>query len=360
MKRRTIIIAGTVVALVVCVSAIAAIPSKKKRSGSSKKTETAQAENNTANVVVAPVALSDFTAAVILNGITTAKRDVTYAAESAGRLEYLGAEIGDFVRRGNVLARVDFSTQRAQHLQAQASYELAKTTHQRMETLGADLVSAQKLDEARANMQGAKASLALAEANKSRAVVRAEGRGDVAMKFAEEGEFVAPGTPLYRVVDTRTIVVEAAVPKTQINAVRTGARVSVKIDALGAAYTGTVAAIIPKADPASRTFTVRVEVKNPEGRILVGMSASVVIETETQKNIVMIPQELVIEGQADRYVYVVENGHAHRRTVVLGNAKDDKVMIQSGLALNDMLVTFGNRDLTDGQAVRVTPAPPAN
>ena len=360
MKRRTIIIAGTIVALVVCVSAIAAIPPKKKHSGSPKKTETAETVNDAANVVVAPVEPSDFTAAVNINGITTAKRDVTYSAESAGRLEYLGAEIGDVVRRGKVLARVDFSTQRAQHLQAQASYELAQTTHQRMETLGADLVSAQKIDEARANMQGAKASLALAAANKSRAVVRAEGRGEVAMKFAEEGEFVSPGTPLYRVVDTRTIVVEAAVPESQISSVRTGTEVSVKIDALGMAYTGTVSAIIPKADPASRTFTVRVEVANPEGRILVGMSASLMIRTETRKNIVMIPQELIIEGQTDRYVYVVENGCAQRRTVVLGNAKADKVVILSGLAVNDMLVTFGHRDLIDGQAVRITATPLAN
>jgi len=358
MKRKTIIIVSTVVALAVCVSAIAAIPSKEEAAAASPAMEAAATPTVVrANVAVKPVHASQLTRTVRVNGITLAKKDVTYAAQTAGRLEYVGADIGDMIKRRKTLARVDYKTQRALEMQAQASYRLAEATHARMASLGADLVSAQKLDEARYAMQGARANLDLATANAANAVVKADTRGEVAEKFVEKGEFVAPGTPLFRVVDTRTIVVEAAIPESQIDAITTGSEVTVQIDALSSTYTGIVRTIIPKADPASRTFTVRVDVENADGRILVGMSASLQIDTNTLANVIKVPQELVIEGTDGRYVYVVHNDRARKVPVTLGDTDGDEVVITRGIVLNDMLVTFGHRNLTDNQPVNIVDQP---
>ena len=358
MKRKTIIIVSAVVVLAVCVSAIAAIPDKKEETVVSPQTAsvTTPAEVR-ANVAVRPVETSQLTRTVRVNGITKAKKDITYAAQTAGRLEYVGADIGDTIKRGKVLARVDYRTQRALEMQAQASYQLAEATHTRMASLGADLVSAQRLDESLYAMQGARANLDLATANAANAVVRADSRGEVAVKFVEKGEFVAPGTPLFRVVDTRTIVVDASIPESQIDTIRVGSEVKVQIDALSSTYTGIVRTIIPSADPASRTFTVQVDVDNRDGRILVGMSAAVQIDTATLSGVIKVPQELVIESADGRYVYVAENGKAHKRPVVLGDTDGDEVVVTRGIAANEMLVTFGQRNLTDNQPVRIVAQP---
>ncbi len=358
MKRKTIIIVSTVVALAACVSAIAAIPVKKEAAAASPVMKAAATPTEVrANVAVMPVHASQLTRTVRVNGITLAKKDVTYAAQTAGWLEYVGADIGDMIKRRMTLARVDYKTQRALEMQAQASYRLAEATHARMASLGADLVSAQKLDEARYAMQGARANLDLATANAANAVVKADTRGEVAEKFVEKGEFVAPGTPLFRVVDTRTIVVEAAIPESQIDAITAGSEVTVQIDALSRTYTGIVRTIIPRADPASRTFTVRVDVENGDGRILVGMSASLQIDTDTLADVIKVPQELVIEGTDGRYVYVVQNDRARKVPVTLGDTDGDEVVITRGIVLNDMLVTFGHRSLTDNQPVNIVDQP---
>ncbi len=359
MKRNTIII--TIIIALVATGAFAAtaIPSKDGEESKAIEdtaadvTELGTYEIKPVNVQTATVASESLTEIVTATGTASPETDVTFSAEIPGRIEYLGVELGERVRKGQVLARIDTRTLRAQKTQAQANYELAKTTHGRLDNLGADLVSRQKLDETKSALTGAEAQLAIANDSVKKSLIRSTINGVVSTKLVDRAEYVAPGTPMFRVVDHRTIVIEAQLPETQVAMVSTGSKVAVTIGALGEDFEGIVDAVLPTADPVSRTFTVRIKVDNSDLRILVGMSANVKITARVHEDAVVLPQDIVIEGKDARSVFVAKNGAAKKRTVRLGAVEGDRVVILEGLESGEEVIVLGHRDLTDGQPIQI-------
>lgn len=313
-------------------------------------------EAKTLNVKVVEITPSSLTEFVVAHGVTMAIRDVVYSAELPGRVEFLSANLGGRVRRGQVLARIDFTTVKAQANQAEANHGLAKKTYERLAALeDEDLVSAQKVDEVRSNMISSQAGLDIAKANVKKSTVVATYSGVVAARNVEKGEYVAPGTPLYHVIDYSTIIAEAQIPETQVARLSRGASVDVEISALKQTFEGTVDAIIPAADKVSKTFRLRIKIPNKDMRILVGMSAKVRIATEKKENVIVATYSSIIEEKSGRSVFIAKNGTAEKRRVKLGATEGDKVVIEEGVEFGEQLITVGQRDLSDGQPIRIVP-----
>ncbi|MCP4675791.1 MAG: biotin/lipoyl-binding protein, partial [Deltaproteobacteria bacterium] len=142
MKRKAIII--TIIIALVATGAFAAttIPSDDTESkgiedGAEDASELGTTEIKPINVQTATASTESLTEVVTATGTASPKTEVTFSAEIPGRIEYLGVELGQRVKKGQVLARIDTRTLRAQQTQAKANYELAKTTHGRLENLGA-------------------------------------------------------------------------------------------------------------------------------------------------------------------------------------------------------------------------------
>jgi membrane fusion protein (multidrug efflux system) len=326
-----------------------------KKKGAAKA-HTDEVSAKTANVKVVKLEPSSLTEFIVANGTTRAIRDVTYSAEVAGKIEALPIKLGDRIRRGRLLARIDFQTLKAQAEQAQTSYDLAESTYERFASLkDENVISQQRIDEARSNMLSAKSAVAIADANVKKAVVRASYPGIVGAKLVEKGEFVAPGTPLLVVVDYKTIVVEARLPETQVARVNREKEVEVMIEALGKSFQGKVDTLIPTADSASKTFTLRVKVDNPDYAILVGMSAKVKIAAIEHEEVLIVPQSAVIEALGKRRVFVEDKGQARMRDVRLGPVQGNRVVVAEGVEAGESLIVVGQRDLEDGQKVRVIP-----
>jgi membrane fusion protein (multidrug efflux system) len=308
---------------------------------------------NVKTVALAPTTLTEY---IVANGTTKALRDVTYSAEVPGRIEFLPVDLGDRIRKGQVLARIDFATLEAQAEQAETSYDLAKSTYDRLSTLkDENIISKQRIDEAKTNMLSAESGVSIARANVKKAVVRSTYRGIVGAKFVEKGEFVNPGTPLFMVVDYKTIVVEARLAETQVARVNRSADVEVYIEALNKTFRGKVDTLIPTADKASKTFTLRVKIDNPDHEILIGMSATVKIDAIDHENVIAVPQSAVIEEAGSRSVFIAEKGVAKRHPVRLGASQGDRVIVLDGVEAGDELIVVGQRDLEDGKPIRVIP-----
>lgn len=307
-----------------------------------------------ANVKVEKLIPSSLTEFIVANGTTQAIRDVTYSAEVAGKIEHLPVKLGDRIGKGRVLARIDYTTLEAQAEQAKTSFQLAESTYERLASLrDENVISRQRIDEAHSAMMSAKSSLAIAEANVKKAVVRASYPGVVGAKLVEKGEFVGPGTPMLMVVDYKTIIVEAQLAETQVAEIDRKAPVEVRIDALDRTYKGKVDTLIPTADQASKTFTLRVKIDNPNYEILIGMSAKVKIAAIEHKDVIVVPQSAVIEEQGARSVFVAKDGKAEKRSVALGPSEDDRVVLLSGVEAGEDLVVVGHRDLEEWQPLSV-------
>ncbi|MBN2527455.1 MAG: efflux RND transporter periplasmic adaptor subunit [Deltaproteobacteria bacterium] len=309
----------------------------------------------TVNVQTEDIKTGNLTQSALANGVTMADHHVIYSAEITGKIEYMGFELGDVVKKGRTLARIDFKTLKAQAEQAKSAADLAEATYQRLARLKKDgLISQQQYDEAYAQTINTRAQVAITEANVSKAVIKANHYGVVSRKFVEKSEFVGPGTQLYEVIDYRTIIVEAQLAESQVASVSPKSRVMVQIDALNESFEGTVDTILPTADAMSKTFTARVKIPNKDLRILVGMSARLNIDANSYNDVIIAPQNAIIEEQSGtRSAFIVNNGKAERREVLLGAYQGGSVVVTSGLTPGEKLVVMGHRDLVDGQPVNV-------
>jgi len=306
-------------------------------------------------VKVMTLIAGSLTESVVAHGVTTAQHHVVYSAGMPGRIETMAFEPGDEVRRGAILARVDFKALKAQSRQAAGNAELASLTWERLSKLKAgDLITGQQYDEARSALISAQAQVDIAQSNLSGSIVKAEQNGIVTQKYADEGEYATPGMPLYEVVDYRQLIVEAQLAESQVAMVHRDAAVDVEIDALNETFRGAVEAVLPTADPVSRTFTARVRIDNPGLKILVGMAARLTFAVRTHERALIAPQSAVIEGQdGTRSVFVAVDGRAIRREVTPGAHQESDVILRSGVAEGDQLIVMGHRDLQDGQPIRI-------
>lgn len=358
---------------VILVLTVSALGAMSCAGGKEVRTDVANAENSdtadknqaapdkqkpalkTVNVETKKLSLETMTESALAHGVTKADHEITYSAEIAGKIEYMGFELGDEVKKGKILARIDFKTLKAQANQAEAQYTLAKTTYDRLAKLkGEELVSHQQYDEAYSNMVSAEAQLAIAKANLSKSTIRANRFGVVAQKYIEKSEYVGPGTRLYDLVDYRHIIVEAQLAESQVADIRTGSKVTVEISALKQNYEGTVDTILPTAHHESKTFTVRVRIPNPDLKILIGMSTKLHINAKEHADVILANQNAILEEQnGARYVFVAKDGKAEKRVVKTGAYYNDKVVLLEGVSQGDDLIVLGHRDLLHGQPIRL-------
>lgn len=306
-------------------------------------------------VQVASVRAGRFVETVTIQGHTVASADLTYSAEVPGTVESMRLALGQRVRRGQVLARIDYLSLRARADAARASASLQQKTCRRLATLRKDdLVTQERVDHAEAARVSADAALKIALANLKKSVIRARRGGVVTKKFVDSGEYVGPGSPVLQVVGLDELVVQGQLPESRVAAVRRGAVAQIKISALGRSVSGKVSAVLPVASAVSRTFSVRIKIRNPGHAILVGMAATVRIEVRTHQGVVLVPHDVVLEEGKTRAVYVVgPGGKAIRRPVTLGPTEADRVMLRSGIRPGERLVVVGQRELKPGQRVQV-------
>jgi len=360
MKRRTIAISA-VLSLAVATAAFAAtrFHSEKTSPDAASNRETAanppvedsRPKAHPAVVKTAVAAPVTVTEQVSANGTTAPFRTVTFSAEIPGKIEALRTDLGRRVRKGQVLALIDHQALAAERDRAAAAFKLARITYERLTALGDDVVTRQRVDEAASAFETARAGLSIAEDNVNKGVVRSNLTGIVTAKYKEKSEYTAPGAPIFEVVDYRTIVVEAELPETEVVKVRAGDTAAVRIEALGRSFDGKVKTIVPVADAAGKTFTVRVEIDNPKLEILVGMSSTLTINVGDAKPVILLPQDTVIEAPNGRSVFVVRDGIAVKQPVQLGDVVRDRVVITNGIQAGDEIITLGQRRVEAGQPV---------
>ena len=293
-------------------------------------------------------------------GTVRAAQSAQLASQVMGTITRVNVHEGDRVRRGEVLITIDEAQQRAAYpsanagLQASqetiaaadADYALAESTMKRYQMLyDKKSVSPQEFDEVKTKLAAAKARRDAAHAGRTQAEagvseastamgftkIRAPFDGLVTAKLADAGAMAAPGVPLLIVEDPSHFRLEATVDESKMGAVRLGETVPVVIDALGdQTITGKVVQIVPAADPASRTFTVKIDLpSNPQIRS--GLFGRAHFPRGERESILVPQTALVHRGQLDAVYVVGKDQIASLRYVTLGKPSAQQVEVLSGL-----------------------------
>ncbi|MFS0556583.1 efflux RND transporter periplasmic adaptor subunit [Brevibacillus sp. 179-C9.3 HS] len=224
--------------------------------------------------------------------------------------------------------------------QAQAQYDLAKAGPT------ADTVAALQAEVSRLG-----SNLELAKSNYDNTIIRAPITGIVAKRSVDPGEMAAAGTPLMVLVNMAEVKVEASVPENQINQVKVGSTVDVKVGSLGGkVLKGTVEFVSPISDTNSSSFPVKVKVNNQEGLLRAGMVAEVMLQGQATPG-TKVPTSAVLEKDNKHYVYTVDENVVHQVEVAVENASGDWTTVTNGVKDNDQIVLNPTDKLSEGSKV---------
>ena len=297
-------------------------------------------------------------------GTVVSLNDSEIAAEISGRLIWVAPE-GTYLEEGDVLARIEdrdmtIAVNRLKttivRLEAREKFLVAElervkklvaqgnAAESRAQQGESDLVTAQQ------DVVDAKLQLEQAELNLLRTQVRAPFPGRVVERFAQAGEFAAPGSQIARLVDTQNLEVQAQAPVRLSSFIGDGSSVEVMAD--GERYSSDIRAIVPVGDDLSRTMAIRVNL--PDGHnLVVGSAVTVGLPSAMPTDVIAVPRDALILRADGTYVFrVSEDGTAERLRVETGISRGLQVaLVSGGITPGDRVIIRGGERLRPGQSV---------
>jgi len=286
-------------------------------------------------------------------GALIAEDSVVLRPEIDGRITQLLFKEGQPVKKGAVLVVLDSAEQRARVAAAQADMTLAQSRYKRNEELLAqNFISKQALDEARANLDILRARLQQEQVALDKTRISAPFNAVAGLRNVSPGAYVNKGDDLVRLDALGNLKLEVPVPETYLPLVRIGLPITLTIDALpGQTFSGTVHAIDPVVDPASRNVRVRARIANPKGQLKPGMFARATANLGGKTSAILLPEQVIVPRPDGNYVFLAVDGKAELRKVTLGKREPGRVEIVSGVAVGDTVVLDGQIKLRPGVPV---------
>lgn len=274
--------------------------------------------------------------------------------EVAGRIQSIEFKEGQPVKRGQALIRLDDSVPRAELAQARANLALAQSHYRRAVALQAKgFVSQQARDESASTLKVQEAAVALAQARLDKMTISAPFAGFAGLRSVSVGDYVNQGQDLAPLEAIDPLKVDFRVPEMYLSKVGVGQQLTLRLDALpGQERPGLVYAVSPLVDAGGRSILLRATVANADSLLRPGMFARVQLLFNQDKALVAPEAALSPSGET-QYVYRVKDGVAERREVTIGERREGKVEILTGVAAGDQLVVSGLQRVTDGGAVQV-------
>jgi len=348
-----------------------------------KSAPTTFAGVETIPVQAVTVRLGDLNSVNTLTGTVSANLTTGVGSQVSGRVQAVDVDMGEAVSAGETLAQLDPTDLKDQLAQAraqvqvdeariagdQAAVDENKANYQRNAALLAGgAVSPAVFDQARLAMQQSQAQLAadqgtLAKDQAAVATLEQQIRemtitspvdGVVATQNIEVGEEVSTATVLFDIVQIDPVQVTVNVSSQLIAQIHPGTDARITVPELGnQTFQGTVAHVSPVLDTATQGYPVQILVRNPNHSMLPGMTATVVFTGLHTTPGIIIPAQAVLETTQGSEVFTVQNGVAHLHMVQLGAVSSNQVVVVSGLAAGEEVVTDGVSLLSDGSRVRV-------
>lgn len=329
----------------------------------------------------------------------------------SGKVVFVGPREGEFVRKGQVLARIDptdfsisargaaaqlaitqaaldkaLNSVRPEHLeQARIAYERAEDEYRRMKMLydAKSLApndfqkykavyehAEQEYEQAKAGGQKEDKELAKASYNEAAARLDAARKalsdatlcapmdGYIAKRSIEPGDTAAAGRPAFEMVRMDPVEVNVGVPETDVHLVGLGQKADITVPALpDKSFLGAVRVINVSADSNTRTYMTRISVPNPDRSLRVGMVAEATIRGDRTVSMVTLPGDAVVrdpQGATQVFVYYPDQKRVYAKRVETGAAVNKDIEIKSGLDGNELIVLAGQAKLRNGAIVAAT------
>lgn len=290
---------------------------------------------------------------ILVSGFLEAEKTAPISFEVPGKIVKLAVDLGDHVKKNQVVAQVEIDDYKSYLEIAQANHIRAKDVFNRSTPLFKKGVIPEKtLIEVTTGLAQAKAQRDIAQNQVRDTKLRAPFTGVIGMKAIELGQMVSPGIPAFTIVKNDKIYACSSIPESEIEQLKIGHKAMVTVPALGnQTFYGIVKHIGPVADPRTRTYRVKIILDNSDYRLRPGMISTVSIETDKRIETLTIPGRAIVRDTNNlTYVFLADKNEsrAFRKRVFTGAVHGSEIRIKRGLIPGDILVLEGQHKLMDG------------
>jgi membrane fusion protein (multidrug efflux system) len=306
-------------------------------------------------------------------GSVSAVQGVVVAPEIAGTVSEIAFESGATVNAGDLLVRLDTSSEEAQLRAADAQADLAKISAERARRLNADkTVSQSEVDQADATLKQAAANADNIRAIIRKKTIRAPFAGKLGIRLVNLGEQLDVGKGIVSLQSLSPMFVDFSLPQQDFARLRNGLQVLAVSDSYPTnQFAGEISAINPDLDATTRSVRVRAKFENPGDLLRAGMFARVTVLLPESHSFLVIPATAILSAPYGDSVFLVHGASnlvVQQTFVRTGGSRGDFVSVQSGLKAGDRVATAGIFKLRNGLSVHEnnaatpeaspTPAPP--
>jgi membrane fusion protein (multidrug efflux system) len=339
---------------------------KNNQQSSQNTADTTNFRPDTINVKVTQVQPKDFTQTLHATGTLNARQEATVRAKVSGEIEHVYVDIGDQVKKGDKLMKIqaiDFKLKlqqaKAQLAKAKATLENSKKEMKRVKGLyKAGSATSQKKDQAVTSYRQAQADYKQNKAAKNTAqqqldytTIKAPFSGVVTERNYKRGDYASVGQPAAQVTDLSVMEANMDIPERYAGSLEKGLPVTLHFQSQLQPVKGKVTAVNPKIDTDTRTFLVKVTVQNSDRKLPAGLFFKADFALPEMKDQPAVPAEAVQKSRGQDILWVIKHGEAHRQVVQTGPQNGGWVMIRQGVQMGETVAVGGVGSLIDGYPV---------
>ena len=296
-----------------------------------------------------------------LQGSVQTKQNVLVSPEANGVLKTILVKEGQYVNKGQTLAKIEDNGISNQLAQLKIQAGLAKTTYERQKRLWDQKIGSEiQFLQVKSNYEAQKNAVAQLEKSVAKLNIKAPFSGVIDDVIIEQGNLVSPGMGVFRIVNLKNMYIETEVPESYITSIKKGKAVAVEFPVLGETINSKIHQAGNFINPVNRTFKVEVLVSNKDGNIKPNLTAKLKINDYTSLQAILIPQSIISENaNGQQFVYVVKNKNkdkeavAERVIIKTGKTQGNVIEVLANLPVGTEVIQEGARSVNNGQTVRV-------
>lgn len=288
-------------------------------------------------------------------GTIVGNNDVAIVSETQGRVVSVYAKIGDYVPAGSPIVQVDDEVKQSNFKAAEATYEKAKKDLLRNEELFKDgTITELQMEASRLAYVGAENQYIVAKRQLNDTRIKTPIDGMVTARTVDMGVMIQPGMTIANVVDISKLKVKLNVAENDAFKLKAGDKVEITTEVYpGLTFAGKIESVSSKGDEA-HTYPVEMSLANSrENPLKAGMFCRVNFVSVQSIETIVIPREALIGSIKEPKVYVIEDGIAKQRSVVVGKEAGTKLQILQGLKDGEKIVVAGHNNLKDDVPVTI-------
>lgn len=334
----------------------AKIDQLEKEVGGSTALQAASAEKTVETIQLAQAAFAHY---VEIQGAVESDENVMVAPEIPGLIVRRLVEEGQPVKAGQVIAEIDAESVRKNMAELETRMEMARTAFERQENLWKQQVGTEmQYLQAKNQKEALERSLATLKSQLGKAYVKAPISGTLEVFMQKVGEMGNPAMPLARIINVSSLKINADLSESYLKSVKRGDEVAVAFPSVNKEMKLRIQSTGQVIDPNNRTFKIQMQVPNPDGMLKPNMLSVVKIRDYYQPQAIAVPTYLIQQSASgERFVYALRQKDgkptAERVVIEIGQTYQGQTEVSKGLQANDVLISKGYNEVSNGETVKV-------